>query len=209
VTMQKRTTIVLASGNAGKLTELRSLLGDLVDVKSAADFDAVLPEETGTTFVENAILKARSVAEQTGMIAVADDSGLEVDALDGAPGVYSARYAGEPSDDDRNKQKLLQEMLSVPEDARTARFQCAIAIAFGLDDVETTTGTCEGRITHSERGTGGFGYDPLFEFPDGRTMAELEPEEKNAVSHRGKAMRSAIELIVGRLGSSTSTVGEE
>jgi XTP/dITP diphosphohydrolase len=208
VTETQRPTIVLASGNAGKLTELRSFLGGLAEVRSAADFGATLPEETGTTFVENAILKARAVAEQTGMIAVADDSGLEVDILDGAPGVYSARYAGEPSDDARNNEKLLQAMESTPDGARTARFQCAIAVAFGPDDIETAVGTCEGRITREARGSGGFGYDPLFEFPDGRTMAELTADEKNAVSHRGKAMQSAIRVIIERIGVSPSGVRE-
>lgn len=194
--------IVLASGNKGKLEELRSLLGPAVEVTSAAEHGAILPEETGTTFEENAVLKARAVAEQTGLMAIADDSGLEVDALDGAPGVYSARYAGEESDDEKNKQKLLREMISVADIDRSARFRCAIAVAFSPDDIPTASGSCEGSITRAERGTGGFGYDPLFELPGGRTMAELDPEEKNQVSHRGHAMREAMSIIRDRIGFS-------
>jgi XTP/dITP diphosphohydrolase len=202
VNRSARPTFVLASGNAGKLAELRSLLGDLVDVRSASELGATLPEETGSTFEENAILKARAVAEQTGFMAIADDSGLEVDALGGAPGVYSARYAGDDADDRRNNEKLLRELASVGDRDRSARFRCAIAIAYSPDDVETAFGSCEGRVLHAPRGTGGFGYDPLFELPGGPTMAELNPDEKNAVSHRGRAMREAISLIRNRLESS-------
>lgn len=191
---------VLASGNRGKLAELRSLAGPSVTVTTASQHDAELPEETGTTFEENAILKARAVAKQTGLMAIADDSGLEVDALDGAPGVYSARYAGGESDDRKNRQKLLREMEYVPDSERSARFRCAIAIAFSPHDIVTASGSCEGSITRAERGTGGFGYDPLFELPDGRTMAELKPEEKNLMSHRGHAMRKAIAIIRDRFG---------
>lgn len=206
MTKPDRTTMVLASSNQGKLAELRSLLGELADVTSAADHGATLPEETGTTFEENAVLKAQAIAEQTGMIAIADDSGLEVDALEGAPGVYSARYAGEPPDDARNREKLLHEMTSVANGGRTARFRCAIAIAWDPDDIETASGTCEGSITYGERGTGGFGYDALFELEDGRTMAELALDEKNKISHRGRAMKQATRLIADRLGKVTPTV---
>jgi XTP/dITP diphosphohydrolase len=193
-------TVVLASANPGKLEELRSLLGSAITIRSAPELGIELPEETGTTFEENALLKARSIAAQTGMIAVADDSGLEVDALGGAPGVYSARYSGPEADDEKNKSKLLDALSDVEADDRTGRFRCAIAIAFTPDDTVTTTGTCEGRITTAERGSGGFGYDPLFELPSGRTMAELDPDEKNAVSHRGHAMRAAIIILEKRLG---------
>lgn len=205
MTLTTDVTIVLASGNHGKLEELRALLGPSVTVRSAPELGLTLPEETGTTFEENAILKARSVAEQTGMMAIADDSGLEVDALDGAPGVYSARYAGVESNDDRNTEKLLSALEGVRDDRRSARFRSAIAIAFSPDDIVTTTGSCEGLIGHAKRGTGGFGYDPVFVFPDGRTMAELSPDEKNAVSHRGHAMRSAIEVIRDRLSIRSSS----
>jgi XTP/dITP diphosphohydrolase len=192
--------IVLASSNKGKLEELRSLLGTTVEVTSAADHGAELPEETGSTFEENAILKARAISQQTGLMALADDSGLEVDSLNGEPGVYSARYAGEEADDDKNKSKLLRELKNVDDANRTARFRCAIAIAFGPGDIVTASSSCEGTITRFERGSGGFGYDPLFELPDGRTMAELGPEEKNRVSHRGHAMREAIGIIRDRFG---------
>jgi XTP/dITP diphosphohydrolase len=201
-------TIVLASGNQGKLEELRSLLGTDVSVISAADLGAVLPEETGSTFEENAILKAVAVAEQTGRIVIADDSGLEVDALDGAPGVYSARYAGPESDDEKNKAKLLETISGIDYERRTARFRCAIAIAFGPGDVATTTGTCEGHITTSERGSGGFGYDPLFELAGGKTMAELDSDEKNLISHRGHAMRAALSILSDRLGLPKGQEGE-
>lgn len=193
-------TIVLASGNRGKLRELRALLGPGVRVVSAGELGAELPEETGSTFAENAVLKARAVAIQTGHIAIADDSGLEVDALEGAPGVYSARYSGPDADDQRNINKLLRELAAKPGASRSARFHSTIAIAFSPDEVVTTDGICEGHIIDTPRGNGGFGYDPVFELPGGRTMAELAPDEKNAVSHRGHAMRDAVELIKARLG---------
>lgn len=200
-------TIVLASGNHGKLAELRSLLGNSVAVRSAPDLGIALPEETGTTFEENAILKARAVAEATGLMAIADDSGLEVDALDGAPGVYSARYAGVDADDDRNIVKLLESLEDVPDERRSARFRCVIAIAFSPGEIVTTSGFCEGRIISERRGDGGFGYDPVFLLPEGRTMAELGPEEKNAVSHRGHAMRDAVEVLRQRLTQTHTEAG--
>lgn len=200
MTTSSQNIVVLASGNKGKLEELRSLLGTTVSVRSATELNAELPEETGSTFEENAILKAQAVARQTGMMAIADDSGLEVDVLGGEPGVYSARYSGPDADDACNNAKLLSALESVDADRRTARFRSAIAIAFSPDDIVTTTGACEGRITTTPRGSGGFGYDPLFELPSGKTMAELGPEEKNAVSHRGVAMRAAIKVVRERLG---------
>lgn len=200
-------TVVLASGNPGKLEELRSLLGSSVRVLSASEVEATLPEETGTTFEENAVLKARAVAEQTGFIALADDSGLEVDALGGAPGVYSARYAGIPSDDARNNRKLLDALNDVEEAHRSARFRCAIAIAFTPTDIQTTSGKCEGHIAFEPRGDGGFGYDPLFLLPSGKTLAELAADEKNAISHRGHAMRAAINLVHERLRQDTGSNG--
>lgn len=199
MTLTTDTIIVLASGNPGKLEELRALLGPSVTVRSALQLGVALPEETGTTFEENAILKARAVAEVTGLMAIADDSGLEVDALQGAPGVYSARYAGADADDDRNTAKLLMELHDVADSDRTARFRSVIAMAFSPGEIITTSGSCEGRIIREKRGDGGFGYDPVFLLPEGRTMAELGPEEKNAVSHRGHAMREAIEILRHRL----------
>jgi XTP/dITP diphosphohydrolase len=199
VTKTIASTVVLASGNQGKLDELRSLLGPGFSVFSAHELGATLPEETGQTFEENAILKARAVSEQTGHIAIADDSGLEVDALDKAPGVYSARYAGPDATDDQNTARLLRQLADAPSATRTARFRSTIAIAFTPDDVITTHGSVEGQIVASPRGNGGFGYDPVFELPDGRTMAELAPEEKNAISHRGLAMRAAVAKLQQRL----------
>lgn len=199
MTLTTDRTIVLASGNCGKLEELRALLGPSVTVTSAIEIGADMPEETGTTFAENAILKAEAVARQTGHMAIADDSGLEVDALDGAPGVYSARYSGDGATDELNTQKLLQALQGVPPNERNARFRSVIAIAFSPDDIVTTAGSCEGRISEAPKGENGFGYDPVFELPDGRTMAELTADEKNAISHRGHAMRDAVEVIKAHL----------
>ncbi len=206
MTLTTDRTIVLASGNRGKLEELRALLGPSVTVASAIELGAEMPEETGTTFAENAILKAEAIARQTGHMAIADDSGLEVDALDGAPGVYSARYSGDGATDERNTQKLLRELQGVPSSQRSARFRSVIAIAFSPHDIVTTAGSCEGRIAETPKGRNGFGYDPVFELPDGRTMAELMPDEKNAISHRGHAMRDAVDVIKERLAHDDSLV---
>jgi len=194
--------VVLASGNAGKLRELRDLLGPSFRVQSARDVQAELPEETGSTFAENAILKANSVASQTGLIAISDDSGLEVDALDGAPGVHTARYAGDHATDEQNRVKLLDALKDVPPARRGARFVSVIAIAFDPDDVVTAEGICEGEIATRERGDGGFGYDSLFLVPSGKTMAELSFEQKNAISHRGQAMKKAMRLLIDRTDAS-------
>lgn len=198
----KTTTVVLASANRGKLEELQQLLGDSVKVVSAIELNITMPEETGTTFEENATLKANAAFEQTGYVALADDSGLEVDALDGRPGVYSARFAGEAASDEENNQKLLAELADVPEGLRSARFRSAIAIRLDPDTLMVFEGSCEGAVGFELRGTGGFGYDPLFYFPNGRTMAELEPDEKNAVSHRGEAMRKAVPVLLERINAS-------
>ena len=209
------TTVVVATGNPGKLAEMRALLGPGVRVRSATELGLELPEETGTTFEENALLKAQEIARQSGEIAIADDSGLVVEALDGRPGVYSARYAGPGASDAANRRKLLEALDGVPDDARSARFVSVIAIAFGPDDVVTAEGLCEGTIGREERGSGGFGYDSLFVLPDGRTMAELAPEEKNRISHRARAMQMAVPMLRSRLAGrggrpqpSTSTEGE-
>lgn len=192
------TEVVLASGNAGKLRELRDMLGPSFVVRSASDMQATLPEETGSTFAENAVLKASSVARQTGLIAIADDSGLEVDALDGAPGVHTARYAGEHATDEQNRSKLLRALKETAPESRGARFVSVIAIAFAPDDVVTAEGICDGVIALEEKGSGGFGYDPLFLVPSGKTMAELSFAEKNAISHRGQAMKQAMHLLTDR-----------
>ncbi len=195
----ERRRIVVATANPGKLVEMRALLGPDIEVLSAAGVGAVLPEETGRTFAENAILKAQAVARQTRLIAIADDSGLEVDALGGAPGVYSARYAGQGATDADNRDKLLRALQDVEDANRRAQFVSVIAIAFAPDDVVTATGTCQGSIAREERGEGGFGYDSIFELPNGKTMAEISAEEKNRISHRAHAMREARRLLQARL----------
>jgi len=190
------TSVVLASGNAGKLRELEALLAPLgFTVTPQSAFAIETPPETGTTFVENALLKARYAARLTGRPALADDSGIEVDALRGRPGVYSARYAGEGASDADNLQKMLEELASVSPAKRSARYQCVIVLVSEVNDSEPVIaqGTWEGQITMEPRGSGGFGYDPIF-LPAGfdRTAAELSPGEKNAISHRGQALSSLV-----------------
>lgn len=188
-------TIVVATGNAHKLVEIEDILGAALPGKrfvalgQLGDFED--PEETGATFVENAIIKAQAAVEATGLAAVADDSGLVVDALDGEPGVYSARYAGVHGDDAANNAKLLANMVDVADEDRTARFMSVIALIDANGFVMTGTGACEGMIGHEGRGEHGFGYDPLFlpAATPGKTMAELTFEEKNAISHRFHALQ--------------------
>ena len=190
--------ILLATQNLGKVKELQALLhGEEIEVMSLRDianWEEV--EETGETFAENAALKARVAAKRSGLISLADDSGLEVDALKGAPGVYSARYAGEPKDDERNNEKLIKELEGVPEEERSGRFRCALVIATPEGEEFLTEGTVEGRIQKERRGTEGFGYDPLFYLPDfKRTMAELNVSQKNKLSHRAQAFQKAIPIL--------------
>jgi XTP/dITP diphosphohydrolase len=195
--------VVVASSNHGKLAEIRSAL-DFGGWRfaAAAELEAEWPspEETGETFEDNARIKARAAFERFELAALADDSGLEVDALDGEPGVYSSRYAGPCANDAENNRRLLLALKDFPEVQRTARFRCTI-VFIGPDGTETVaTGTCEGRIGFDPRGENGFGYDPLF-FPDatpGRTMAELSLAEKNAISHRGAALRDLRTKLAGR-----------
>ncbi|MDE2998362.1 MAG: XTP/dITP diphosphatase [Gemmatimonadota bacterium] len=189
--------LTVATKNPGKLREIREILGSEARLLSLADFPDVGDiVEDGRTFEANAIKKALAVASQTGHVSLADDSGLEVDALDGAPGVYSARFAGEKATDEQNNRKLLRLLEDVPDAQRTARFRCVIAVGAPDGSVQTAEGTAEGRILHSPRGTGGFGYDPLF-LVSGlrRTFAELPSEEKNRISHRGNALRSAYSML--------------
>lgn len=185
--------VVLATGNAGKIREFTDLLGPLgVEFVPQASFGIEPPEETGATFEDNAVLKARYAAGRSGLPAMADDSGLEVDALGGAPGVRSARYAGEGAGDLANLQKLLEAMRDIPSGARSARFRCVIALVRDAEDPAPLIGRgqWEGHILDAPRGRGGFGYDPVFA-PLGslRSVAELEPAEKHALSHRGAALR--------------------
>lgn len=188
--------IVLATGNRGKLAEFEAMLAPLhFEFAPQSAFGIEPPEETGTTFADNALLKARHAASLSGLPAMADDSGLEVDALDGAPGVWSARYAGPGATDSDNIAKLLQALQGVPVAARRARFRCVIAFVRGAADPAPVfgTGIWEGRILEAPRGTGGFGYDPVFEDAmTGRAVAELASTEKNARSHRSQALRALL-----------------
>ena len=185
--------IVLASSNPGKVREINQLLSGLaLHVRPQGEFGVSDAEETGLTFVENAILKARNAASHTGLPAIADDSGLEVDALNGAPGIYSARYAGSGASDQANLEKLLEALQDVPEAERTARFQCLLVYLRHAADPTPLIcqGTWEGRILFAPRGEQGFGYDPVFYVPTHDcSSAELAPEVKNALSHRGQALR--------------------
>lgn len=188
--------VVLATGNAGKIREFAELLGPLgFEFLPQAAFGIEPPEETGATFEANAILKARHAAARSGLPAMADDSGLEVDALRGAPGVHSARYAGDAASDAANIKKLLQALTAVPTAARGARYVCVLAMLRAADDPAPLLGRgrWEGRILESARGTGGFGYDPVFA-PRGQTrsVAELPATEKHAQSHRGAALRDLL-----------------
>jgi XTP/dITP diphosphohydrolase len=186
------TKLLIATTNAGKVAEIAELLSDLnYEVLGLADLPQALPdvEETGTTFEANALLKAEYYYAQTGLLSLADDSGLEVDALDGRPGVYSARYAGVGASDAARVAKLLAELRDVPATERTARFVCTIAL-IGPGVREMFTGTCTGVIADAPRGANGFGYDPVFIEPSAeRSFAELTRAEKAAISHRGRALK--------------------
>ncbi|MBV1788383.1 RdgB/HAM1 family non-canonical purine NTP pyrophosphatase [Marinobacterium sp. D7] len=191
--------IVLASGNRGKLNEFNQILAPLqVSVVPQSDFAVREAEETGLSFVENAILKARHACQVTGLPALADDSGLEVDALRGAPGIYSARYAGEGASDEENNRKLITALANIPDAERSARFQCVLVFMRHAEDPTPLVcqGSWEGFILHEPRGQNGFGYDPLFLVPERNcASAELSPEEKHALSHRGKAVQQLIASI--------------
>ncbi len=194
--------IVLASNNPGKVREIGQLLTDFhMEVLPQSAFDISEVEETGLTFVENAILKARHASRHSGLPALADDSGLEVDALNGEPGIYSARYAGVGASDEQNLQKLLEALKDVPEQQRTARFQCLMVyMRHGADPTPLIAqGTWEGRITVEPQGENGFGYDPVFFVPEhGCTSAQLPAEVKNRLSHRGQALRQLVRLLAER-----------
>ena len=192
-------SIVLATGNPGKVRELQALLAALeVEILPQSAFTVPEVEETGLSFVENALLKARNAAYYSGLPAIADDSGLVVDALHGAPGIYSARYAGPGAGDRDNVEKLLHELRTVPAAARSARFYCALVYLRHVEDPMPLIceGTWEGIIAQTPRGAGGFGYDPVFFVPaEGKTAAELEPAVKNRLSHRGRALAELLRRL--------------
>ncbi|MFG6668139.1 RdgB/HAM1 family non-canonical purine NTP pyrophosphatase [Halomonas sp. HNIBRBA4712] len=197
--MSSADTLVLASANAGKLKEFKQLLTPLMlDVRLQSEFGVHDVEETGLTFVENALLKAREASRVSGLPALADDSGLEVDALHGAPGIYSARYAGEPKSDARNNEKLLAALADCAEGQRTGRYWCVLVYLRHADDPVPiiVQRSWEGEVLAHPRGDNGFGYDPLFWLPEqGMSVAELPAETKNRLSHRGRALQGLVELL--------------
>jgi XTP/dITP diphosphohydrolase len=205
--------LIVATGNPGKLREFRALLSDLpFELHGLGELGIAGPEESGATFLENATLKARHAAAAAhalrfrgtapaGVAAIADDSGLEVDALGGAPGIFSARYAGAGADDAANNAKLLSALAGTPPERRGARYRCALVLVSGAEDAAPVIaeGVWEGSILDSPRGSGGFGYDPYFWLPElGLTAAELDPSEKNRLSHRGIAMRALRNQLLAR-----------
>jgi XTP/dITP diphosphohydrolase len=195
--------VIIATKNRGKAKEFQQMFSpfgfEVLTLLDMLEIEDV--EETGTTFEENAILKAEEVANRLNTLVIADDSGLTIDALAGRPGVYSARYAGEQKNDEANIDKVLTELDGVEDEKRTARFYCVLAIAGPNCKTETVTGSCEGAILTERRGTNGFGYDPIFYVPSfDRTMAELSPEEKSSISHRGNALKKLREILPDVLG---------
>ncbi len=191
--------VVLATGNKGKLAEFQQLLAGLdMTVVPQSDFQVPDAVENGLSFVENAIIKARHAARLTGLPAIADDSGLEVDLLNGAPGIYSARFSGENATDDKNNLRLLSLLQEIPEEQRTARFQCLLVYMRHPEDPTPLIcqGTWEGKIAFNAQGENGFGYDPLFYIPElGCSSAQLDKDDKNRISHRGKAMAQLLEKL--------------
>ncbi len=196
--MKQKGRIVFATGNVGKMREIRMIMEDMgMEILSMKEI-GINPDivEDGTTFTENAIIKAKAVAALTDAIVLADDSGLEIDALNKEPGIYSARYMGEDTSYRLKNANLIERLEGVPDEKRTARFVCAIAAVLPNGELLTTLGTVEGRIGYEEKGANGFGYDPIFFLPEfGCTSAELTDEQKNEISHRGKALRAMKELL--------------
>lgn len=194
--------IIFATGNADKMKEIREIYADIdaeiVSMKEAGVFVDVV--EDGTTFEENALIKARTIAEKTGEIVMADDSGLEIDALNKEPGIYSARYMGEDTSYHIKNANLIERLEGVPDEKRTARFVCAVACVAPSGESKVVRGTIEGRIGYEEAGENGFGYDPIFVVPEyGCTSAEMTPEQKNAISHRGNALRAIKDDVLDLL----------
>ncbi|WP_163183984.1 XTP/dITP diphosphatase [Neobacillus sedimentimangrovi] len=196
--------VIIATKNPGKAKEFEKIFASRgVAVRTLLDFPELQEvEETGTTFEENAVLKAETISKALNKMVIGDDSGLIVDALGGKPGIYSARYAGEPKNDQKNIEKVLSELKGVEEESRTARFYCALAVAIPGQETYTVSGTCEGRILEEPRGSNGFGYDPIFYVPEkGVSMAELSSNEKNQISHRANALKkldSELDSILER-----------
>lgn len=194
--------LIFATGNQNKMREIKAILADMdvevLSMKEAGiDIDIV---EDGKTFEENALIKARAVSKAGNALALADDSGLEVDALNGEPGIYSARYMGEDTSYDIKNMNIIERLEGVPDEKRTARFVCAMAAVFPDGTEQTFVKTMEGRIGYKIAGENGFGYDPIFFLPEyGKTSAEISPEEKNAISHRGKALRAMEEYLKEKL----------
>ncbi len=190
--------LIFATGNENKMREIREILDgkgfEILSMKEAGiDIDV---EENGSTFSENALIKARAICKASGELVLADDSGLEIDALGGEPGIYSARYMGHDTSYTVKNNNLIERLEGVPDEKRTARFVCAMAAVFPDGREEVVVGTMEGRIGYEIAGENGFGYDPIFYLPEyGKTSAEISPEEKNAISHRGKALRAIAEKL--------------
>lgn len=193
--------MIFATTNEGKMKEIRAILGDIgEDILSLKDADIhVNIVEDGTTFEENALIKAKAICEMTGQMALADDSGLEIDALNKEPGIYSARYLGEDTSYDVKNWDLIHRLEGVEGDARSGRFVCAIAAAFPNGETIVTRGTIEGVITKEPKGTNGFGYDPIVYVPEfGMTTGEMDPDQKNLISHRGKALTAMKKILEER-----------
>ncbi len=189
-------TLVIASNNPHKIREISQMLDDclhVISMEEAGYFEEI--DENGSTFEANAIIKAKAVAQATGLCALGDDSGLTVDALDGEPGVLSARYAGVHGDDQANNDLLIEKLRDVPAEGRTAQFNCAMALVLPNGETHTVSGTCPGVITFTPRGNGGFGYDPYFEYLSGETFAEMDGAEKNLISHRAKALQAMLPYL--------------
>jgi XTP/dITP diphosphohydrolase len=191
---------LLATTNPGKRREFSHLLPPGIVVRTLDELGISLPPETGATFAANADLKAEAASRHSGLLTLADDSGLEVAALGGAPGVRSARFAGEPSSDERNRAALLRAMSTLPDGSRTARFVCAVSVAEAGTVIARSEGILDGVIGAASRGSHGFGYDALFQLSDGRTMSELSPSEKNEISHRAIAYRRIVPALLSALG---------
>jgi XTP/dITP diphosphohydrolase len=197
--------VIIATKNPGKAREFEQIFTPRgVMVRTLLDFPEIEDvEETGSTFEENATLKAEAVSKQLNKMVIGDDSGLVVDALEGRPGIYSARYSGEQKDDQKNLEKVLSELAGIPKEDRSARFYCALAVAIPNGKTVTVSGTCEGIILEEPKGTNGFGYDPIFFVPEkGVAMAELSGDEKNEISHRANALKKLdviLDTIIGKV----------